>query len=353
MIRPRATALFALVSCVAVAFGCGSTRHSASSSTPESTTTSSNEWPTDAALKRCPKVPNGDARAHLALVARAKMNPSAAAVAALDNNSWTELWAVTARMGAEPKDRLWPSGCEQYPESDGSLSLVCRQMHLGSVDVAPEPVGRLACEVCRVGNLTALGKKTRLRSLSLRSTFIKHPHSIRTLTRLTSLSLNETNVTSAAAIATLTDLTSLDLRGTGLHDITGIGSLKKLTSLNLGGGCLADVSSLASLAALRTLRLFAPMVSDLRAIAQLGELRELVLFVSGVERPPVWSGMAKLERLLWRGRGLTSLKGLAELPALRELGIRFHCVPDANVDNFRNLRPKVELDVGVRHRSCR
>ena len=298
--------------------------------------------------------PTGDVAAHLAAVRRAEQNPTKANIAALDNNEWTELWAVEARMGAEPADSDWLDGC-RGGVGDERRWAQCFQQRWGGTEVALAAVdlGVLSCSVCRVGDLAPLGDHPALRELSLSDTYIEQPASLAALDNLAALSLQNTNVSGARHIAGLHELERLGLTGDLVSDLSGLERLIGLTDLSIGGDCLRELGPVAKLGQLQTLRLSARNLTDLEPLESLADLRVLHAFVPKASRPPRFAKMTKLETLFWRGAALTDLSELERLPRLREVMLSFHCVPPGEIKRLEKARPELDLHVGRASDRCR
>jgi hypothetical protein len=314
----------------------------------------SRPYPDEATASRCPDAPQGDVEAHLAAVERARRDPGERNLAALENEEWTELWAVAARMGAEPVRDDWPRSCQHDTDSSGALFLNCYQERWGDAAAALElpALTKLACNVCRVGDLSPLGGHPRLASLFLSDTHLEVPGSLAALTNLTELTLQNTNVTGASHLTGLTGLRKLGLKGPYVHDLEGLRQLDQLTELVLSGTCLRDVEALRDLRALKRLEITFTDVRDLSALGSMTELEFLWLAVPDADRPPPFAHMKRLRELVWTGAALTDVSELHGLAALRSVYLDFHCVPDAALDELRRARPDLELTVGRHHDRC-
>ncbi len=313
-------------------------------------------FPGEDVVRRCPDAPQGDAAAHLALVEEARRNPSPENLARLETNEWTELWAVAARMGAESPDDDWPSSCIKHRSIDDTHveAVQCFQQRWGSaVAVLAIPgVRSVSCSVCRVGDLAPLGKSDRLRSLFLSDTFIENPESLAALGQLEALTLQNTNLSNTAVLGMLSSVRRLTLRGHFLRDLGGLARMKDLRDLNLGGHCFRDISPVRVLGRLESLYLQAWNVRDLSALDGMTKLRRLVVFAPSATVLPSFAAMTELESLTWRGRSLKDISVLEALPRLREVRIKFHCVPASAIEAFRKARPDVTFYVGSRHEQC-
>jgi len=281
-------------------------------------------YPDAATVKRCPHIPQGDVARHVALAR--KKHPTEQERRDLER-VWFELWSVAARMQNEPTVAALGKACSRSAARPGVLA--CANVRLASKLVVPTDTSNLSCTACRLGGLRSLAGT--IKDLKLSSSVLDTPAELSRLRGLRTLRLWETNVTSLKALSALVELEGLEFSSTMATSLDGIERFRKLRRLHILGECLGDLSPLGKLTRLTSLMVFRAKPPDAGFLAGLTNLRTLVL------NPAVY---------------LKDIKLLGNMPKLKTLVLKDHCLPAKALNDFWRQRPGLALSAS-RSKRCR
>eukprot|EP01029_Cantina_marsupialis_P027890 TRINITY_DN774135_c0_g1_i1.p1 TRINITY_DN774135_c0_g1~~TRINITY_DN774135_c0_g1_i1.p1 ORF type:complete len:333 (+),score=108.43 TRINITY_DN774135_c0_g1_i1:823-1821(+) len=228
---------------------------------------------------------------------------------------------------APPRRLVVPGDCTELDEEAEDLTLVGTQ--------------GLKCT-----RIEGLEHMTNLKSLTLRSSFIKKIRGLNTLTKLVHLELYENSIRELKNVSCLVNLRVLDLSYNKIGDIQGLEALVNLEEFYLANNKIKEIKGLENQTKLRILDLGFNNIRKIENLSTCKNLEELWLGRNKIEKIEGLEGLTKLKRLDVQSNRLISIDGLDEQENLEELYMGHNAI--VSMDNLSPCLTKLNtIDVGA------
>lgn len=236
---------------------------------------------------------------------------------------------------------LWVSGCKK----DSDISEIARFKHLR----------QLYIEECEdIYDISAIGKLTRLKELSLGGTYLnsyiefESIEPLANLTRLEKLNLAYVSLPDISPLANIKNLEILDFTmAYNLKDISYLSELINLEELYMQETQIEDISSLRYLNNLNRLSFTCTGVDDISTLANLKNLKYLNMFDTYVCDITPISNITSLEMLYLGFTDVKDITLLNDLINLKRLDISY--LPIRDISSFSKLTNLEYLNLSDTH----
>ncbi len=199
------------------------------------------------------------------------------------------------------------------------------------------------CSYTEVCDLTPIVGLTALEHLMLDGLPIEDIVPLKGLLALQTLSLRKTKVTDLNPLANLHDLQTLDLDHTKVTELKPILGMAALHSLDLSDTCIEDFNGLAKLSTLQFLNLSGTKITDLTPLSNLSSLKHIILERIIINDLSPLAGLQLLEILRIHRINVSDLNPLTEIKTLKRLYLGKTAVLKQDLENFKVLRPDIQI----------